>query len=528
MMPAYFSVFTRFCLVLSCTLLLSACLGGGTEEAEDGDAPVYRPETDGDDSASDGDLPLDGDVQPWEDGDGESAPDGDDPDGDIPDGDGTDSDTSDGDTDGDEPDGDGEEGPDGDRETDDDGSSFGFCTALEDCPVDEICQFSLARCEPRSTLIDLESGFYSFHPLSGTSGDKLVIDGRRFFFSMVGNFSVKVWIGQTQLAFVDYIGRDENRLLVRVPDGAAGTIGIECEGGAFFQSRSSFTQSATGVLACDSSSPAASGTAGSSPTSMGPYAAGYLDTVQNNARIYYPAQCGSIRRPGTPGEYPLVAMLHGNGAGHINYEYLAQLLASWGFVVVNPASIHTNEYDEAVIQQLYNDIAAVHDQDLSALHPALAGLSTSGEIAFMGHSRGCGRMQELFGDYPAMAGDTVASVFLGPANNDTLVPGLFMAIGATEDGQSFPFHYNGQYDRQSAPKWKVILQGGNHSLFADAKIYFSFDGVPTLTRHRQLSIVASFVIPLLQRAFGQTEPFAAWLDTPPVHPDYTVTSDSSR
>ncbi len=417
---------------------------------------------------------------------------------------------------------DGDSHPDGDDETDgDEEIPADACRAFDDCGPEEICNFALARCERRSTFIETESGLFSFHPESGASGDLLIVDGKRFFSSLWGSFSVQVWIGQTQAVAAGLATADENRILVPVPAGASGEIGVMCEGNIYLSGGDAFARSSSGVLACDGSTPSASGLAGTSALSAGPYAAGYLDFLNDALRLFYPAQCGSIRRPARPGEYPLIFLLHGNGATYVNYEYLGQLLATWGFVSVMPATEHNNEYSEEVVAQLYGLFQRFAGADLSSEHPALQGVSTTDAVGFLGHSRGCGRMQDLYMDHADVAAASTASVFLGPANTETLTPGLFLVMGATEDGQSFTWNYNDFYETEDAPKWKVVIQGGNHSLFSDAKVYHAFDGVPSLLRKEQIEIVAFFVLPLFQRAFGLDEPFSGNLDQPPVSTKYT-------
>ncbi len=406
----------------------------------------------------------------------------------------------------------------------DDSGDFA-CDRLEFCPSNHVCNLALGRCEKRSTYVETGNEFFDFHPKKARNGDLLVIDGQAFYTTLMGNFSVKVWIGPTELTFLQYLAWDENRLLVRIPNGASGKIGVQCENGFFLQSAEDFESAPEGVLTCDDSSPQARGVAAEFPTQSGPYAPAYLDYTNEGIRVFYPASCGSLRRPGVAGSYPLVTILHGNGAGHVNYEYLGQLLASRGFVVINPPSTHTNQYDEEVIRLIKTTIETFHDRDLGTIHQALSGLSTNGDLGFICHSRGCGREQELLGDYPSLAADTLASVYLGPVGNNDVVPGAIMVFGGTVDGQSFASYYNGDYQRQSAPKWKIEIQGGNHSLFADAKTYSTMDGVPSVSRQRQLAITASFAIPFMERAFGKIENHAEWLDNPPASSHYTVESD---
>ncbi len=205
------------------------------------------------------------------------------------------------------------------------------------------------------------------------------------------------------------------------------------------------------------------------------------------------------------------------------YEYAAQLLATWGFVSVIPATDSNNEYSAQVVAQVSGLVAQLRGRALDGLHPALNGLSTTNELAWFGHSRGCARTQNTIDAHPDLAAATVGVAFLGPHDDATVVPGAFMVIGAGQDGQSGPAFTQDAYDRQAAPRWKVWIPGANHGNFADHKVYYSFDGQPQITRHEQLGITASFLLPFVQRAFGQSEPFAAQLDSPPASPLYDVT-----
>ena len=201
------------------------------------------------------------------------------------------------------------------------------------------------------------------------------------------------------------------------------------------------------------------------------------------------------------------------------------MLASWGFLSVMPQTDSNNEFDPAVVERIRGLVDPIRGQELSAVHDVLAGVSASDAIAFVGHSRGCGRMQDTFEQTPALREHVVASIFLGPHGTNFVVPGLFLVIGATEDGQSLPVMSDDAYARQAAPRWKIIVQGGNHSLFSDHKVYHLFDGEPSVTRTEQLRVVVAFTLPLLQRAFGHDEPFAAQLDTPPSASTHTVTHE---
>ena len=393
------------------------------------------------------------------------------------------------------------------------------CSAYEDCPENMVCNFALGRCEERASQKAFKQArIFSFHPLKVAKNDILVIDGQGFYTSIWGGLSVRVFIGGKGVGKLNY-GVDENRIAVLVPDGANGPVRVISDSGISITSKESVGIAPSGVIQCTGDTPQASGVMGSSPTSSGPYAAGYLDLTKDMLRLFYPAECGSVRRPAKKGTYPLIILLHGNGAGLINYEYLGQLLATWGFITVMPATDHTNEYDPDVVKRIFSIYQKFADTDLSNIHPALSGLHTSDAVGFIGHSRGCGRIDELFRDHGSeLAPHTKAVVFLGPVGVFSSFPGYELIFGATQDGQSHPLDYNTAYRKAKSPKWKIIIKGGNHSLFCDAKVYYSFDGNPTITRHQQHSIVRKYTLPILQRAFGLEEPFASIIDNPQQDP----------
>ncbi len=521
-------------LVLLATLLGLSLFANSCSEEEvsgDGDSeiPQYHPPntSDGDfitdgDAAGDTDFsPVDGDD--WDSDTIDIPSDGDISDGDLIDGDQSDSDAIDGDmTDGDL-DGndipDGDVAPDGDdTEQDADPVLPSFCHSHAQCPSDLICNYSLGRCERRSSWLDTVPEIFGFHPLAGAPGDVLTIDGKRFYANVWGSTSVQITIGQTTISGFTAVATGENRILVNVPSGASGLISVLCEGNLLVTSSESFSQAPTGVITCDGSTPAASMTPSSTLGETGPYAAGYLDMSEHQARLFYPAACGSIRRPAIPGTYPLIVLLHGNGAAYINLEYLGQFFATWGFVSVMPATPHNNEYDPEAVRIVHDLLEDVQGQTLDDIHPALTGVSTTTELIMLGHSRGCARMQNVYEDHPDIEASSLASIFVGPHDEGYNTPGPFMVFGATEDYQSAAFIYNAAYNLEADPKWKIVVQGGNHGSFCDAKVYTMFDGEPSVTRRQQMQIVTSYTLPFVQRAFGQAEPFAQQLDSPPQSP----------
>jgi len=397
----------------------------------------------------------------------------------------------------------------------DGGQPAGFCRSWNACAGDKVCDFSLGRCETRDVKPAAQIAIYAFKPPAGAADDVLVVDGHKFYSSLMGMLKVTAKIGSVSKTIA---GVDENRILIHVANGDTGVVAITGEGGQT-ATGNRFVPAPDGVIPCDGTTPMAPGAAGLSLSDMGPYAAGYVDDPAANIRVHYPAQCGSVRRPPVKGTFPLVALLHGDGAVYLNYEYLGQYLASWGFVTVMPEQ--AEESGNTVLQSM---VAGYFNTDLAAITPVLSGVKTTDKIALVGHSRGTGRLEDIT-QAGVFSTATVAAVFLGPVDNGLTVPaGMFMVFYATNDGQSSEGNADGCYDRQAAPKWKVTINGGNHSLYSDHKVWLGAlsDTLPTITRTQQFRTVTSFVLPLLERAFKMTEHFPGQIDTPPPSAEYVV------
>ena len=408
------------------------------------------------------------------------------------------------------------------------------CRSFQDCASDEVCEFTLGVCQRRSTWTETLVVAHGFHPLEGAPGDVLIVDGGAF---MTSSFAMpKVTVGSVAVGGLA-VESSENRVLIKVTKAMAGKITVTDPAGKVATASGTFHQAPAGVIDCDGTTPAATFNPGVRLAEVGGFAAGYADLGDDlGTRVFYPAKCGSIRRPPVAGTWPVVLILHGNGAPHLNYEYLAQLLATWGFVSFMPATDQNMAGDDfsAMLAQVMPLVGKIRGQALDSLNPVLAGLSTTPEIAFVGHSRGTGRTEEVIGADDDVAAHTVAAVFLGPVDDGDKVPCPILVFGGQKDSQSVPANYNGAYGDQSAPKWLVEFPGGNHGSFCDHKVYGygllggMGDQKPTITRPRQLYVVQTFVLPLMQRAFKLAEPFAAQLDAPQSGPDYTVVSDPNN
>lgn len=410
-------------------------------------------------------------------------------------------------------------------DTDSETPATGACASLTDCTGLEVCHLAYGVCEVRETWPGAPLAITALTPPQVASGDFLVLDGARYYSSLLGSMKVKVKIGQTDVTN-SALGIDENRIVLGMKNALAGPVMVIGETGST-SFGAPLGSAPSGLIACDTTTPAASGQAGKTPAEHGPYAAGFVDFPAQELRLTYPAACGGLRRPAVPGLYPFVVILHGDGGIFLNYEYLAQHLASWGFISIMPAEDtmpSSGGYLESS-KPLQTIVNTYRGQALGALHPALAGLTTTSEMALVGHSRGTARL-EFLTQQDDMLHATLASVFLGPVDEGLEVTqGAFMTFSATNDRQSSLANSSDAYARQAAPKWHIRLQGGNHSLFTDYKTWSGAlsDLKPTITRREQFTVVAEFVLPLFQRVFKKDEPFAAWLDAPPGSPLYTVT-----
>ncbi len=394
-----------------------------------------------------------------------------------------------------------------------------FCRAWYDCPGEEICDLPTGRCEVRSVWTEARASITSFRPPVGAPGDVLVVDGTRLSVTPIGNPDpLRLGIGDDLVPLYPTVKPDSTRLIAIIPEGAQGAVRVTNENGAVIESATPFVLGEPGVFACDETSPAATGTPGGDIDAVGPHAAGYVDIEGIGARIYYPASCGGVRRPAVPGTYPLVGILHSDGTGFIQHEYIAQRLATWGIIsamVYRPAPPAETEVPPETVDDLSLRFGELVGNQIGQRHPAMAGLVTSDDVAWIGHGRGAARIQVLLQGDANLRSKTRGGVFLGAIEETGQVPGLFLLVHGSRDLQSLGFLANLAWNRQEAPKWRLNITGGNHSLHTDHKVWTGFlDQQAEISRRRQLKLITTFVLPLMQRAFELDEPFAYVLDDP--------------
>lgn len=417
-----------------------------------------------------------------------------------------------------------------------------FCRSMLDCNPGYVCDFSMGRCEARGQYIAYDAKMLDYHsPVAGI-GDLVVMDGERFWpGGMVYNMpyaDIDKFVVTNNTANAAF---DENRLVGEVPRAATdGVVSVVFNNASpvYRHYTTNMTIVATGVLECDSTTPA-QGNAGSVLGMTGPYGAAYVDFATTGTRVFYPGECGSVRKPAIPGQYPLVFTAQDSLAGYIQFEYIGQMLASWGFVVVLTNTPVDSEDEKVAPQTLLDRVKEFMGQDLSSKHPALAGISTDAAVSFVALGDGVGRIKDMLNlDDKAdkvVVGKIKGMAGLGPLGGagSLTMPSVSaeqsMIFGATRDAVSPTSKTDSFYDKQNSPKYKIIIAGGNHGGFCDHKVFIangvssSTDYEPQIDRAKQLRLVLDFVVPFMQRVNGLDVTFPAQLDSVTSSSDFTIT-----
>jgi len=214
------------------------------------------------------------------------------------------------------------------------------------------------------------------------------------------------------------------------------------------------------------------------------------------------------------GKFPLALILQGDGAHYLQYEYIGQFLATWGFISISARS-QDNYYLVALLRSLLG-------KDLSSLSKHFEGVSTENKAALIAHSRGMARINEMIESDKTLKDAVAATVALGPVVDKVKsAPGMFLMITGGRDLQCSPRLADAIYEAQKPPKWRMLIKGGNHSLFTDHKIWvgLGLDEPPFVSRAYQHSIVASMTLAVLQHAFYMKEPFKDFIIAPFDNPD---------
>lgn len=397
-----------------------------------------------------------------------------------------------------------------------------FCNSMKDCESFEVCDLATGICEERSSykLIVGNEDLFQFKPAAGQYGDFIILDGTRFLTNPTTT-AVRADIDKTLIAGSSVLHStvSAHRIVGVVPN-KGGEVGVVFQQATpvYQKYPDPFTYTTTNVMACDGSTPAATGTAGGLGD-VGPHAAGYVDFPADDVRVYYPAQCGSVRRPGIPGTYPvLIIVPEGQDTNFpfLNFDYLGQMLATWGIVTISLDAKLVEDDPQGHPKKLFATAPKYLNADLGLLHSAMTGVLTGSTFAWMAFGSGADTLNLLkdVDKESTIYNKAVATIAMAPSfKMNKNGSQYFMALLGPLDGIANNSYANDSYSTFDSPKWKVQVVGGNHSLFTDHQMYYGggmmpiMDGEPEIMRKEQLFLSISMILPFLQLAFGLDQPF---------------------
>jgi hypothetical protein len=232
-------------------------------------------------------------------------------------------------------------------------------------------------------------------------------------------------------------------------------------------------------------------------------APGFPGPIEVHASVHFPTGL-----PGGP--YPLILLLHGRHAtcfvgaasflqwpcdpsrqsipSYRGYDYLAQTLASHGYIVVSVSANGINARDNSVFDLGMTARAQLlqHHLDLWKAFNSISGGAPFGtqfsgkvdltNIGTMGHSRGGEGVVRHF-DYNASLGSPYgikAVLPLAPVDfNRTVINNVALEVvlpycdGDVSDNQGVHFYDDARYNvaGDTAPKHTVLVMGANHDFF---------------------------------------------------------------
>jgi hypothetical protein len=203
----------------------------------------------------------------------------------------------------------------------------------------------------------------------------------------------------------------------------------------------------------------------------------------------------------------------------INFDYIGQLLATWGIVTVSMKAEVNSEDATVLLTRLKTLVPGFINMDLGARHSAMTGVYTSDKMAYLVFGTGADSLNQAMSSEGGnvLKNKAVAAIAMAPSVKlDKVGASYFMTLFGPNDKIANTTFAGTSYDNYDSPKWKVQIVGGNHSLFTDHQIYYGGGYVPTndgdpgdnIMRRDQMYDSMSMILPLLQKAFGMDEPFS--------------------
>jgi predicted dienelactone hydrolase len=258
------------------------------------------------------------------------------------------------------------------------------------------------------------------------------------------------------------------------------------------------------------------------PAQEGRHAVGSTTLVlEDSARLrtlttelWYPAETPGRDAPPRRERFRLVLLVHGHCGSRTNYEYLAESLASWGFVVAAPGlpGVQAAECDGSAAADPQEDVAFVLRTLRDRLGPAAvwAKRLRRGRIGLVAHSLGAWLGLEAARVDADVRVLVLLAPFLGNLHGGDL-EGLrprrpVLVMGGTADA-TIPFESSAHFfEDLPGPAVLVKLEGGTHSGFGDDALPGDPVGVG-----RQHELTRRYAIGFLRRHLARDRRFARFL-----------------
>ena len=242
------------------------------------------------------------------------------------------------------------------------------------------------------------------------------------------------------------------------------------------------------------------------PGSPGAFGVGYIELSMpvsgSQIAAWYPTDAGSPATPSLlatrPQAFPVVLLAPGDGGSGKRFTYLAEHLASWGYVVVSTVGTETNA---PIAGQRFGQMLARLSRSGDATARLLAARLRATKIALVAASSAAAAPFE-----EADGLDTGAIVILGPNPADIAaaasshIPAMIMSSGRDERGGD-PVAMRRLFEN-AAPEvqpYLVYFPDGVHDSFVDTCLA---NCSPVFTQQRAHELVTRYVTAFLQTYVG--------------------------
>ena len=235
-----------------------------------------------------------------------------------------------------------------------------------------------------------------------------------------------------------------------------------------------------GGIKTTDTAPSAQHTRAGKPTGWGPFSRGYREyqvaipsrateglDPNVTARVYYPAASNGSGAANDTSQapYPTIVYLPGGASTHSYVDGNAEMISSYGFVVVNIGLGYTPSGDLRDPQKMAGEVKLVLDwitTKNSTTGSELEGMMDIGRFGISGHSWGgvtsAYAVTSQYGDARIKACHPVSATPVGNIDAmDTCKVPFQEMCGSNGDNSPYPF-----YDRVNVPKTAIVVRGADH------------------------------------------------------------------